>query len=311
MPHRKLVLITGCGSGLGLALARRLYDDPRYRVVATARGPALEQLRAEFPEKEDFTLRALDVGDDARITALVNEIAVQWGGVDVLINNAGVCYRGVVEHMDTAAELTQLSTNYLGPMSLTRAVLPVMREKKTGGTIINVSSVSGIVPMPTMGSYSASKHALEGATESLWYEARPYGIRVCLVQPGFIHSDSFRNVILARKADLSAKLGGPHSEYYASMAPAIERLMGFARATPESIAEKIVALLEHPDPPLRVPVTADAWLFRLLKWFLPAGLFHRVLFRCLPGSRAWGEPGRATALSPGTAPGIGFLQSKN
>lgn len=299
MPNRKLVLVTGCASGLGLALARRLYHDRRYRVVATARKKSLELLRREFPEKEDFTMRELDVNDDERINALVNEIAVQWGGVDVLINNAGVCYRGVVEHMDTESELNQLRTNYLGPMSLTRAVLSVMREKKSGGTILNVSSVSGIVPMPTMGSYSASKHALEGATESLWYEARPYGIKVCLVQPGFIHSDSFRNVILAKKADVSAKLGGPHSEYYASMAPAIERLMGFARATPESIAEKIVSLIEHPDPPLRVPVTADAWVFRLLKWFLPAGLFHRVIFHCLPGSRAWGAPAMREASSSG------------
>lgn len=286
--RRPVIFITGCGSGLGLALARILYSQSKYRAVVTARGESFQRLRDEFRDDDHFLVRELDVTDDNRIHTLVNEICLAWGTIDVLINNAGVCYRSVVEHMDIESEYRQLKTNYLGPMSLVRSVLPMMRERKSG-RIINISSVSGMVSMPTMASYSASKHALEGATEALWYEARPYGIRVSLVQPGFINSDSFKHVVLSKKANLSSRLQGPHSEYYDSMGPFIERLMSWSRATPESIALKILDLVERDHPPLRVSVTPDAILFRILRRLLPAELFHRLMFLFLPGSRVWGQ----------------------
>jgi short-subunit dehydrogenase len=102
-----------------------------------------------------------------------------------------------VEHADIDERHAQHEVNYHGPMELVRLVLPTMREKRRG-RIINVSSVSGMVAMPTMASYAASKFALEGATEALWYEVRPFKIRVSLVQPGFIRSSSFQNTRLTR-----------------------------------------------------------------------------------------------------------------
>lgn len=285
---KEVVLITGCSSGLGRALALQLINSGNYRVVVTARAKSFDHLKEIFPDKnEDVLVRKLDVTDESEISALINEVCRLWGGIDILVNNAGVCYRSVVEHMDIHSEMIQLKTNYLGPMSIIRSVLPIMREQG-GGKIINVSSVSGMVSMPTMASYSASKHALEGASESLWYEARPYGIKVCLVEPGFINSESFRHVVYSKKAELSARLNGPHSEYYESMSPFIERLMGWTFATPEKIALKMEALIQMKSPPLRMRVTWDAKVFALAKKILPSSLFHRIMFLFLPGTKHWG-----------------------
>lgn len=285
---QKIVLITGCATGLGRALALRLAKNPRYKIVVTARVHRLEHLREDFQESENMLVRELDVTNESNVLRLVNEVCNLWGRIDILVNNAGICYRSVVEHMDRESEMIQLETNYLGPMTLIRSVLPIMREQMNGH-IINISSVSGMVSMPTMGSYSASKHALEGATESLWYEAKPYGIKVSLVEPGFINSDSFKNILLPKKARLSAKVRGPHSEYYKSMAPFIESLMRWAFATPESIARKIEHLIERKNPPLRIRVTMDAIVFSILRKLLPEFIFHKVMFMLLPGSRLWGH----------------------
>lgn len=285
---QKIVLITGCATGLGKALVDTLSRNPHYKIIATARAHRLDVMHTMFEESDNLIIRELDVTNESNIFSLVNEIANMWGRIDVLVNNAGICYRSVVEHMDRESEMIQLETNYLGPMSLIRSVLPIMREQMNG-QIINISSVSGMVSMPTMGSYSASKHALEGATESLWYEARPYGIKVSLVEPGFINSDSFKNILLPKKAKLSAKLKGPHSEYYKSMSPFIESLMRWAFATPESIAHKVERLIEQKNPPLRLRVTMDAVVFSFLRKLLPEFMFHKVMFLLLPGSRLWGH----------------------
>lgn len=285
---KKVVLVTGCGSGLGLELARALSQRPNYCVVITAREHSIPALEAEFGHLPSAMVRALDVTDDEQIYRLVNEVARALGRVDCIINNAAICYRAVIEHMDSEAELLQLKTNYLGPMSLTRAVLPIMREQGDG-QIINISSVSGMLAMPTMASYSASKHALEGATEALWYEARPFGIKVSLVELGFVNSDSFRKVVLSKKALMSTRLNGPHNEYYRSMGPFVEKLMKMSWAQPKNLAEKIIGLIESPSPPLRVGFTHDVFLFSLMKRILPSRLMHNLLFWLLPDSLKWGR----------------------
>jgi short-subunit dehydrogenase len=286
--NRKVVLVTGCGSGLGLNLADQLFLLKSYRVVVTARIRSLAALRLRFAESERFIIRELDVTNTAQTHQLINEICCHWGSIDILINNAGVCFRSVVEHMDVASEMLQLKTNYLGPMTLIRSVLPMMRERGEG-QIINISSASGVLAMPTMASYSASKHALEGASEALWYEAQPYGIKVSLVQPGFIRSESFKNVVLSKKAAMSEMLHGPQSEYYRSMAPLVEKFMNFSTVTHSDIAAKVISLFGKTNPPLRVAVTPDVKIFKFLRWLLPPWAFHRFIFLTLPGSKKWGN----------------------
>lgn len=294
---KKVIIVTGCGSGIGLEIAKKLYQRKDFRVVATARIKTLEQVRKLFSETENFIMRELDVTSEDNIYSLIHEITLLWGRVDIVINNAAVCFRAVVEHMDVEAELTQLKTNYLGPMSLIRSVLPIMREQRAG-QIINVSSVSGMLAMPTMGSYSASKHALEGATEALWYEARPFGIRVNLVQLGFINSNSFKRVVLSNKAEMSMALGGPHSEYYRSMTPMIEKLMAFSLFSSAKIAGKIIRLIDKPKQRLRLPLTPDAIIFSILRKVVPSFLFNRALYFLLPGSMKWGGAWKASKTMP-------------
>jgi len=286
---REVLLLTGASTGLGLALARRLLDSP-YRLILTARSGSLERFAAEgIAEDERVHLRALDVASSAERHRVVEEAADRWGGVDVLINNAGVAYRAVVEHFPDDPLFDQMLINFYGPMELIRLVLPRMREKRRG-RILNVSSVGGMMAMPTMAPYSASKFALEGATEALWYEVRPWGVKVSLIEPGFIHSDSFRNTLYTDRSRRAMRDGGnAYHAHYQHMDGMIERLMALTRSTPEAVARKIVRVLGRRDPPLRVPATWDAHAFTLLRRLLPRWLYHRVLYRLLPRIGDWGR----------------------
>lgn len=285
-PAVPVVLVTGTSSGIGLALAHRLAKLP-YRVVATARKDSLRHLKESgLREQENFWMRPLDVTCAEARHAVVGEICERWGGVDILVNNAGIAYSAVVEEMTEDDELLQQATNYLGPMALTRLVLPHMRAQRWG-RVINVSSVSGMMAMPTMSSYSASKFALEGASESLWYEMKPWNVRVTLVQPGFIHSSSFQNVY--RPVQLREELIGesPYHAYYQNMRPFIARLMNWSITTPENIADTILRTMRRRWPPLRISATPDARIFYVLRRLLPRSIYHRFLYCSLPGVGSW------------------------
>ena len=282
----RVVLLTGASSGIGLALARKLTGST-YRVVATSRRNSIDKMRGELrAESENLLVRSLDVTVREDRERVVGEIAKRWGGVDILVNNAGISYRSVVEHMTTEEEQQQFAVNYFGPMALTRLVLPYMRSKRRGH-IINVSSVSGMMAMPTMGAYSASKFALEGASEALWYEMRPWNIRVSLIQPGFVQSRSYKNVYKSKKSCEALHDDKAYAAYYRTMGEFIERLMLLSWATPESIAEKIIKTMRQRHPKLRIPATIDAHLFSIIRRILPRNLYHWVLYSNLPEIKTW------------------------
>lgn len=286
---RRTVLITGSSTGLGLALAQLLSKDDRFQLALSARTQSLPRLEAAgLAANEHTMLVPLDVADRAQRIAAVAAVERQFGGVDVLVNNAGVSFRSVLEQANAHERLAQMDVNFLGPVHLIRLVLPGMRRRRTG-RIINVSSVGGMMAMPTMALYSASKWALEGASEALWYEVRPFGIEVTLVEPGFIRSESFRNTRLT--IDSARAVHDDHAayhEHYASMAPFIERLMQRSRATPDSVARHILRAMTMRRPPLRILATPDAHLFALVRRWLPRRLYHWLLHRNLPGVRNWG-----------------------
>jgi NAD(P)-dependent dehydrogenase (short-subunit alcohol dehydrogenase family) len=283
------VLVTGASTGLGLALAKRLIAGS-YRVILTARASSLPRFAdAGIAEGERVHLRSLDVTSPDERAALVEEAEDRWGGVDVLVNNAGVMYRAVLEHLTHEELIGQMDVNYLAPVDLIRLVLPGMRARRAG-RIINVSSVGGMMAMPTMAAYSASKFALEGATESLYYEARPWGIRVSLVQPGFIHSDAYRHVHMTSESQHSVDdVREAYHAHYEHMAPFIGRLMELSRATPDKVARVIVKTMRRRRPPLRVPATFDAHLFAALRRLLPRQFYHWLLYRNLPRVKTWGK----------------------
>lgn len=269
-------------------MAKLFTKYTQYRTVITARSKSVTPLYEMFPNSDTLMVCELDITNRESRNAIIAKIKEQWGGVDILINNAGVSYRSVIEHMTTEDEARQMATNYLGPMALVRAVLPSMRSKGRG-KIINISSVSGMLAMPTMASYSASKAALEGASEALWYEMRPFGIDVSLVQPGFIHSDSFKNVRYTEKATHSEEGKDAYTQYYKSMKPFIAKLMGASRTPPEKIAQLVLHVVQTEGPPLWVPASLDAELFYYFRRLMPRRLLHPFLYRCLPGIRHWGE----------------------
>ncbi len=291
---RETVLVTGASTGLGLELARKLIRE-RYRLVLTARASSMARFSAEgILAGDQVILRPLDVTVASERAAVVAEVNDRWGGVDVLVNNAGVAYRAVVEHFREPEARAQMEINFHGPMELIRLVLPRMRERRRG-RIINVSSVGGMMAMPTMALYSASKFALEGATEALWYEVHPWNIHVSLVQPGFIHSASFLNTrFTALSRHAAADPAAAYHGEYAHMDRLIARLMTRTGARPENVAAVIVRTMQRQRPPLRVPATWDAHLFAWLRRLLPRQLYHGVLYRSLPYVRAWrrvgGEP---------------------
>ena len=290
MERLRVVLVTGASTGLGLAIARALLAETPYRLILTARAPSLGRFaEAGIVEDARVRLRALDVTDAQQRVQVVAEAERDWGGVDVLVNNAGVSYRAVVEHVDAQARLDQMEINFFAPMELARLVLPGMRQRRSGH-ILNISSVGGMMAMPTMAVYSASKFALEGASEALWYEVRPWGVRVSLVEPGFIHSDSFEKVrltVLSRDS-IERDLEAYHA-HYANMAPFIARMMSWSWATPERVAATVLRTMRQADPPLRVPATFDAWVFAALRRLLPRWLYHWLLYANLPKIQQWGR----------------------
>jgi NAD(P)-dependent dehydrogenase (short-subunit alcohol dehydrogenase family) len=311
-PDRKTVLVTGASTGLGLALARRLLATD-HRLILTARPRSLPRFaEAGIVEDDRVHVRALDVTDATQRHAVVDEASDRWGGVDVLVNNAGVMYRAVLEHVSDAERVAQMDVNYLAPMDLIRLVLPRMREKRAG-RILNVSSVGGMMAMPTMAVYSASKYALEGATEALYYEVRPWNIRVSLIQPGFIHSSAYQNVhFTVDSSHARDDVRAAYHAHYEHMGPFIARLMRLSRATPDKVAKTIVKTIRRRNPPLRVPATFDAHLFAWLRRLLSRRLYHWVLYRSLPEVRTWGQeeevcllPGPRAAAEPVTAIGAG------
>ncbi len=290
-PHT--VLVTGASTGVGLELARLLLSETNHRLVLTARPASLERFAAEgITASSRVMLVPLDVTDDESRREAIRKVQNRWGGIDVLVNNAGISYRSVVEHVTDNERIAQLEANFFGPMALMRLVLPYMRAQRFG-RIINVSSVGGMTAMPTMSVYSASKFALEGASEALWYEVRPWGIHVSLVRPGFINSEGFTKVQYTTHAAISlADPSEPYHAHYKNMQELIDGLMTLTFHTSRDVAETILATVERKNPPLWVAGTWDAWIFNLMRSFLPSGLYRRLLYAGLPRIWEWG-PGEA------------------
>jgi NAD(P)-dependent dehydrogenase (short-subunit alcohol dehydrogenase family) len=180
------VLITGCSSGIGFATALEL-ARAGHRVIATMRNPAGAPRLGEIAAAENLPIeiRTLDVDSDDSVRACFAAIDSPPldSPIDVLVNNAGIEVHGSVEELPLAAFAAVMNTNYLGTVRCIQAVLPRMRERRSG-CIINISSVAGRISNSPLGAYSASKHAVEAISEALAGEVKPFGIRVAIVEPG-------------------------------------------------------------------------------------------------------------------------------
>lgn len=179
-------LITGCSSGLGRDLAQAVLERG-HNAVITARNPdRLQDFVKAHSEKA--LAQALDVTNHDQIKNAIQAAEAQFGGIDVLVNNAGYGYRAAIEEGEDADVTALFATNVFGPVSVMKAALPGMRKRRTG-TIVNISSVAPRIASPGSGYYSASKLALEGISATLRKEVAPLGIKVLVVQPGAFRTD--------------------------------------------------------------------------------------------------------------------------
>jgi NAD(P)-dependent dehydrogenase (short-subunit alcohol dehydrogenase family) len=273
----RTALITGASSGFGLltsvTLARR-----GWRVQATMRDlhrrERLEIAAREAGVLDRIEFLRLDVTDAGQITALATQIAGRGGPLHALVNNAGFAVPGFSEDVADTELRTQFDTNFFGAAAVTRAFLPQMRRQGFGHVVM-VSSISGRIAFPGVGSYTASKFALEGWTETLRLELKAPGIQVVLVEPGAFQTDIWdRNSRLA--AGLMDPLS-PNASRVAGWRSRLDRTTG--RADPQIVADTIAAILEKPRPRLRYLVGKDARLGLVLRWLLPWTLFERLILK--------------------------------
>lgn len=261
MSNSSVVVITGVSSGIGREAAER-FAKRGCRVFGSVRDTAKAQPLA------GVELIEMDVRDDASVQRGIQTIIAQAGRIDVLVNSAGVTLLGATEETSIAEAQALFDTNLLGILRTTQAVLPHMREQGVG-RIVNVSSVLGFLPAPYMGLYSASKHAVEGLSETLDHEVRNFGIRVALVEPSFTRTN----------LDLNAPQTACRIPAYDSersvVAQAIRNNVQKA-PQPDGVAATIVEASLGAWKMRHTP-KGEASLLRALRRFMPAGPVEKGL----------------------------------
>ena len=244
----KVVLVTGCSTGIGLSTAT-LFSEGDYQVIATARSPESSEELVELGKKDNVLLKTLDVCDQESVDKLFNEL--NDFDVDVLVNNAGVGGSGSVENasMDFAKNL--METNYFGSLRMIQKVIPSMRSRRSGA-IINVSSMAGRRPFALMSHYCATKYALNGLSESMAHELARFNIRVTLIEPGTVITPIFGkgNAIPEDEENYSILQG--------RMIRQVTKGLTELGCGPEVIAKCMVDFVTTEDPKLHYLLASDA-----------------------------------------------------
>lgn len=255
---KKVALITGASSGIGLAIAEEMVKAG-YRVFGASRSPK------PISGVENIVL---DVTDDASVANCVSTVLSKAGAIDVLINNAGVAMVGAIEDSSLAQAKAMFEVNLFGVMRMTQAILPEMR-KRGSGRIINMSSVGGFLPAPFSGLYASTKFALEGYSDALDHEVRRMGIRVSIIEPSFIASDIESNSWIC---DQPVAAYEPARQVFLSR---FAEEIGKAPTT-DVVAKAVLKVVRAKSPDLRTPVGKGAATLSRLRRFLPAKTFERM-----------------------------------
>ena len=244
-------LITGCSTGLGRALAQAVLTHG-HNAVVTARNPAAVQDLADAFPGTALAL-PLDVTDRTQISAVLDQAKARFGGVDVLVNNAGYGYRAAVEEADDADVRQLFDTNVFGAVDMIKAVLPDMRARRSG-SIVNISSIGARITPAGSGFYAATKAALEGISGSLRRELEPLGINVTVIEPG-----AFRTDFAGRSLTQSAAPIEDYAETAGKRRKENDTMDGNQPGDPAKAAEAILAIVESPNPPSLVVLGEDAF----------------------------------------------------
>jgi NAD(P)-dependent dehydrogenase (short-subunit alcohol dehydrogenase family) len=250
MTAKKVWFITGAGRGMGVDIAKAALAAGN-AVVATGRNT--DVVSKAVGQTDDLLVVTLDITDPASVQAAVQAAIERFGRIDVLVNNAGNFIAGFFEEITPADFRAQLETNLFGPLNVTRAVLPVMRDQRSG-LVVTMSSTAGLVGQAFCTAYAASKFALEGWSESLTTEVAPFGIRTMLVEPGF-----FRTALLTPESTSYAEPTiADYAERTVQTVTAWKGMNGLQGGDPARLARALVQLAGQDEPPLRWVAGADA-----------------------------------------------------
>jgi NAD(P)-dependent dehydrogenase (short-subunit alcohol dehydrogenase family) len=275
MSAPKTFLITGASSGFGRAIARAAVAAG-HRVVGTVRREAdRAALEALDPERAEAVL--LDVTDFAAIDDVVSKVQARHGPIDVLVNSAGYGHEGVLEESPLEEMRRQLDVNLFGAVAMIKAVLPAMRERRSG-RIINITSMAGWVGLPGIAYYTASKYALEGVSEVLAREVEPFGVKVTALAPG-----SFRTDWAGRSMIRSERRTADYDALFDPIRQARAEKSGKQNGDPDRLAQVVLDLVAMEDPPVHLLLGSDA-----------LGLAEPALKRRLDQIRAWESVTRST-----------------
>lgn len=261
------IFITGASSGIGKETAK-YFAAKGWNVAATMRQPEKE---AELQQQSNTKVYALDVMDESSIENAIQCTIKDFGGIDVLFNNAGYALVGAFEAMNTEQIKKQLDTNVIGVMNVTRAILPYFRSKKSG-TIINTTSMGGRITFPLYSVYHATKWALEGFMESLQFELKQFNIKVKNVEPGAIKTDFYdRSLAFAQKEKLTA-----YDSYVQAAHPNMLKA-GETAPGPLVVAKKVFQAANDNSYRLRYAVGGSGPALLLLRWLLPLSWFNAIV----------------------------------
>src|SRR5688572_23693977 len=280
-PPGKVALVTGASSGIGEATAERL-AEAGYKVYGTSR-------RGAEGGKRPFEMLPLDVTSDESVEAAVSELVRRDGRIDLLVNNAGfgVAPAGAEESsLDQARSIFE--TNFFGLVRMTRAVVPHMRRQGSG-RIINIGSVLGFLPAPYMALYAATKHAVEGYSESLDHELRTRGIRVSVIEPAYTKTQFDTNL-----SEPNAKLD-EYRDARAAMGTVLAEVMATGDE-PSVVADVVLTAANAERPKRRYPAGKLANRLRLLRRFAPAGVVDAGVRKSLRLDAPMAAPPRSAVL---------------
>ena len=256
MQRESVAVVTGSSSGNGLETSLLLAKNGFY-TYATMRNTDKSTRIKEIAKNDGVPLEILqlDVTDDKSIVDAIDIIDNRHQRIDVLVNNAGYEYHGAVEELSMDEIKTQFETNFFGSVRVMKAVLPRMRKQRNG-TIVNVSSIGGIIGVPLNSAYVGSKFALEGFSESMKYELEGFGIKVILIEPGAVNTNFLDN---AKQAQKAMNPDSPYAEFSKKVSEGVrETFWEATSSSPKQVAEVILSAIKSEKPNTRYLVGNDA-----------------------------------------------------
>lgn len=274
---KKTVIVTGASSGFGLAISVA-FARCGYQVFAGIRNrkTAQELFRIVKEEALPVTVIDLDITSQMSVKNAMRTILSDADGIDVLVNNAGFGFVGPVEDFTLEEMKKQFETNFFGQLTMSKAVIPLMRKRKSG-TIINISSINGLVAFPLYGLYGATKHALEAVSEALAFEVAPFGIRVVLIEPGTFLTNFTANRKHPEKTNTDES---PYRTMTRPFFQKIEQLKDanvIKRHDPAKVGNLVVSIAQSANPRLRYKVGADAYILHMMNLITPSWIKFFVM----------------------------------